>query len=276
MKNWVNDRPSSFVYAAKPYSALRGRAVQRIWSESEEKMLTQSRARHFVSILLILVLAAPPMWAASGSKEFKQGKKAEAAGDFDKAVEFYQLAVDKNGKNTEYVSSMHRMRFTAAMKHVDKGHQLRDTGKLDEALVEFQAAMRLDPGTAIADQEANRTMQMIEMRKKSATPDVEVLTPQQAKQRDYEQKMMRVESPAELAPKGLVPAMKMTNESKIVFETIGKLAGVNVLTDPGYQNKRITLELATPTTLEQALDYAGILSSTKWAPLSPNSIVIYQ
>ena len=50
-------------------------------------MLTQSKGRQFVTILLVLALAAPPTWAAKGSAEFKAGKKAESTGDYDQAVQ---------------------------------------------------------------------------------------------------------------------------------------------------------------------------------------------
>src|SRR5258708_20746254 len=94
--------------------------------------------------------------------------------------------------------------------------------------------------------------------------------------RNYEARMSQAESPAELMPVSRKPInMHMTNESKIVFETIGRLAGINVLTDPDYQGKRVTIDLVN-STLEQALDYAGILSKTLWTPISGNSIIIYQ
>src|SRR5258708_4977461 len=164
------------------------------------------------------------------------------------------------------------------MKHVDAGHRLRDQGQLEAALAEFRLALTLDPGTVIADQEATRTAQMIEQVQAGKKAE-DVLTPQQQKQRDYENRLMRAEGPAELMPVSRSPInLKMTNESKIVFETIGKLAGspgINVLTDPDYQSRRITVDLVN-STLEQALDYAGILAKTKWAPISSNTIVIYQ
>ncbi len=235
--------------------------------------------RSFLALLLVLVMAVPPVSASvfksAGSTEFKNGQKAEAAGDYDTAVEWYQKAYDKDRKNMNYETTLRRTRFTAGIKHVDAGHKLRDLGKLDEALEHFRKARIIDPSTAISEQEMNRTLLMIEARKASDTA-AEALTPQQKAKSDYEKRMMRAEGPAELQPVSSARInARWTNESKVIFETIGKLAGINVLTDPDYQSRRITVELVN-STLEQALDYTAILSKTKWTPISSNSIVIYQ
>jgi general secretion pathway protein D len=251
-------------------------------------MLTQSTGCHaegtrvgmrsFLTLLLVFALVMPPasasVFGGAGATEFKNGQKAEAKGDFDSAVAWYQKAFDKDRKNMNYETALRRTRFTAGMKHVDAGHKLRDLGKLDEALVEFQKARMMDSSTAISEQEINRTLAMIEARKISNNA-ADALTPQQREKSEYEKRMMRAEGPAELMPVSRAPInVRMTNESKVVFETIGKIAGINVLTDPDYQGRRITVELIN-STLEEALDYACIQSKTKWSPISSNTIVIY-
>jgi general secretion pathway protein D len=222
---------------------------------------------------------APPapatIFGSVGSAEFKNGQKAEAAGDFDTAVSWYEKAYDKDRKNANYETALRRIRFQAGMKHIDAGHKLRDLGKLDEALEEFRKARAMDASVAIGEQEIGRTLAMIEARKASNNA-ADAMTPQQREKSAYEKRMMRAEGPAELMPVSRTPInVRMTNESKTVFETIGRLAGINVLTDPDYQSRRITVELNN-STLEQSLDYAAILSKTKWAPISSNTIVLYQ
>lgn len=228
-------------------------------------------------LALIFLLVAPAAQASKASSFFKDGQKAEAAGNYDLAVTLYQKAFEADRKNPQYMSALRRTRFVAAMKHLDAGHKLRDQGKLDEALVEFQKSLAMDPSTSIAEQEIGRTQQAIDARKaRPAGSTEETLTPQQTRQREFEKKMSTAEAPAELAPTTRTPMnFRATNDSKIIFETIGKNFGINVLTDPDYSGKRITVELVN-VTLEQALDYAGILSKTLWAPITPNTIVIYQ
>src|SRR4029077_20620801 len=58
-----------------------------------------------------------------------------------------------------------------------------------------------------------------------------------------------------------------------ILETIGKLAGVNVLFDPDFVTKRITVEL-NGVSLEDALDQTAVLTKTFWKPLTRNTILV--
>ncbi len=69
-------------------------------------------------------------------------------------------------------------------------------------------------------------------------------------------------------------ALKVTNESKFVYETIGKIAGINVLFDPDYQSRKLTIELNGGTTFQEALDIVALESRTFWRPVTPNTIFV--
>ena len=62
-------------------------------------------------------------------------------------------------------------------------------------------------------------------------------------------------------------------ESKVVFETIGKLAGINVLFDSDYNDEKITFDLKN-VTLYEALDYTSLLAKAFWKPLTRNAIFV--
>ncbi len=73
-----------------------------------------------------------------------------------------------------------------------------------------------------------------------------------------------------------VTNLKMANQTvKVLYETLGKLTGVNVLFDSDFvePTKKFSIDL-TNSTLEQALDYVAILSKTFWKPLSANAIFV--
>src|ERR1035441_3705771 len=60
-----------------------------------------------------------------------------------------------------YRAAFERVRFEAAASIVHNGQKLREDGKLDEAVAEFQKALAIDPSLFIAKQELNRTLKMI-------------------------------------------------------------------------------------------------------------------
>jgi len=80
--------------------------------------------------------------------------------------------------------------------------------------------------------------------------------------------------PPEIKPLSRAPInLKMSNDAKVVFDTIGKLAGLTVIYDPDLQQKRISTELNN-VTLEQALDITCLQSKTFWKPVTENIIMI--
>jgi len=81
-------------------------------------------------------------------------------------------------------------------------------------------------------------------------------------------------SPPQLKPLSREPVnLKMTNDARIIFETIGKLAGLSVLLDPDFTSRRISVELSN-VTLEQALDAVCAESKSFWKPLTSGVILI--
>ena len=73
-------------------------------------------------------------------------------------------------------------------------------------------------------------------------------------------------APPELKPLSREPInLKMTNDARVVYETIAKLAGLSVIFDPDFTSRRITAELPN-VTLEQALDAVSLESKAFWKP----------
>src|SRR6202047_4578722 len=66
----------------------------------------------------------------------------------------------------------------------------------------------------------------------------------------------------------------MTNNAKIVFETIAKLAGITVIFDPDFPARRIPAELDN-VTLQQALDIASLEAKAVWKPVTENIIFVF-
>jgi len=214
-----------------------------------------------------------------GDKFLAQGKDREARKDWDGALDFYNQALAEDPSDPGYQLEVHQARFQASQAHVSKGLKLRKDGSLAPALLEFQKAYGLDPSSSVAEQEIKTTLQMIEReKKKGADSDTRGLTPSQLAKRNSEEKLDSMLGVPELRPLNAQPInLKMNGQpTKILFETVGKLAGINVLFDPDLkENNKQSIEL-TGATLSQALDYLAMVSKTFWKPVSANTIFVAQ
>src|SRR5947209_8189556 len=86
---------------------------------------------------------------------------------------------------------------------------------------------------------------------------------------DYDTALIHYERALKADPYNL----KMTNDARIVFETVAKLAGLTVIFDPDFAARRITTEISN-VTLEQALDIVALQSKAFWKPVTSNIIFV--
>jgi len=211
--------------------------------------------------LAVLVLAGCP----KGNQEFNQGKKSEAIDDYDSAVVHYDRALKADPLNTEYKLKLMRLRFEAGQYHVDEGRKLREMGNLQLALAEFQKALMIDPASPIARQEIQNTMDAL------AKSAAEKAAPPAAPAEEHPKVMA---GPPQLKPLSRAAInLKMTNDSRVIFDTVAKLAGLTVVFDPDFTSRRIAAEL-TAVTLEQALDIVALESKAFWKPVTNDIIFV--
>jgi general secretion pathway protein D len=223
--------------------------------------------RPALAFLLLFALILPSS-ADTAKSLYKKGQIAEARQNYEQAYDFYKQAYDQNPQDISYRSAYERLRFLAAASHVHRGQLLREAGRLEEAMAEFQKAAEIDPASAIAKQEIKVTQQMINGAKGPA-PQASAPMPTEL------QKMVQeAAGPVELQSIPNVPInLKITEDSKVIYETIGKLAGINVLFDPDYTSRRIKVELNS-VSLEEALQIVALESKTFWRPVTPNTIFV--
>ena len=218
---------------------------------------------------LLVAVAALPALADKAKDLFNKGQDAEARKDYVAAYDLFRQAYDLHPKDLRYRASFERTRFEAASSLVHQGQILRDDGKLDEAVAQFQKALEIDPSLFIAKQELLRTQKMINDQK---NPPPQAAAPPNS----LERKVREAAGPVELAPISNVPiTVKLTDKSDMVYRTIGQLAGINVLFDPDYTPRQIKVEL-NGVTLEDALEITALQSKTFWRPVTPNTIFVAQ
>lgn len=250
-------------------------------------MFRISNLRDFCAFLGCLLILYP--WTASplqarnrkGDKLVKQGKIAEDKRDYDTALEFFEQALITDPSDAGYRILVQRMRFFSSQKHVDDGRRIRTQGDLEKALDEFMKAIQKDPSSAIAIQEWNKTQEMLE-REKATGPQAgndRGLTLSQRAAKEAEERIGSMLAPPELKPiNRTIQSLKMNSQPpRVLYETLGKLAGLNVVFDPQYQNtsgrQSYNVELNNAS-IESALDYLAVLTKTFWKPLTENTVFV--
>jgi general secretion pathway protein D len=222
-----------------------------------------------VAVVLLVVLGLLPAIADKAKSIYEKGQDAEARQNYEAAYELYKQAYDLKPKDLRYRTSFERMRSKAAQTIVHHGVVLREQGKMEEALAEFQKAAQIDPSLFSAQQELKRTLQMIN---DARNPPPQAAGPPSS----LERKIREAGGPVELAPISNVPiTVKLTEDSKVIYQTVGQLAGINVLFDPDYTSRRIKVEL-NGVTLEEALQITALESKTFWRPVTGNTIFVAQ
>jgi len=218
--------------------------------------------------LLVATLTLPAL-ADKAKDLFAKGQDAEARQHYEDAYNFFKQAYDLKPKDLRYRAAFEHSRFEAAATIVHRGQKLREDGKLDQAVAEFQKALEIDPSLFIAKQELTRTLKMINDQQNPPPPTAGIPP-------SLEKKVREAAGPVELAPISNIPiTVKITDKSDTVYRTIGQLAGINVLLDPDYTPRPIKVEL-NGVSLEEALQITALESKTFWRPVTSNTIFVAQ
>ncbi len=219
------------------------------------------------SLLLCVGFGLLAAGCPKGQPDYNQGKKAETIQDYDAAFAYYQKAAKADPYNANYKIKLNRVRFEASESHVKRGVELRKQGDLQGAASEFQRAQAMDPSSPVADQELRKTVEMIAEKNRAADAAAEPpADPNEA---------TLAASPPEIKPLSRAPInLKMPNqEAKIIFDTIGKLAGLTVIYDPDFPARRISVELNN-VTMEQALEIVSLETKAFVKPVTENIIFV--
>lgn len=214
-------------------------------------------------VVLSVVLAG---YADDANAAFKRGLKAESNNNYDEAFQAYSQAHSLKPKDARYFTAFTRLRFYAATEHIRRAQALREGGKLQEAVVEFERAAAIDPTNFTAKLEAHRTEDLL---KKQAHAE-EAPKPPLA----LDKAAQEAAGPVELQPlSNTLINLRLTETSTMIYKTIGKLAGINVLFDQDYKPQKITVEL-NDVTLREALNTVALQTKTFWEPTSSNTILV--
>ncbi len=204
--------------------------------------------------------------ANQANADYSDGRKAETLQDYDTALVHYERALRAEPANAEFKLREMHARYSAGQFHLEQGEKALQKGDLQQALTEFQKTQALDPSNTAADQQVKHTLELLSAKSANVTP--RAVDPNASDDADL------LPEPPRLKPLSTEPInLKMTNDARVAFETIAKLAGLSVIFDPDFTSRRIPVELPN-VTLEQALDAVSLESKAFWKPLTPSVIFV--
>ncbi|MEK6397494.1 MAG: type II and III secretion system protein, partial [Terriglobus sp.] len=213
-------------------------------------------------------LAIPTAHAQSASSWSKRGADAEVREDWDAAFEAYRQAHLLKPNDLRYKTHFERARFSAAAAHVDRGRVLRQSGDVHGALTEFERALAIDGSNQSAQQEITVTERML-----ANTPTSSLNMPASI---GPSPELASLGEPLRLKPVSSDPlTLSMVEDTKVLYQAIGKQAGLNVIFDPDYTSRRIQLDLKN-VSLADALRILGTESGTFYKPVTSNTIFVAQ
>jgi general secretion pathway protein D len=219
---------------------------------------------------VLLGVLAPLLLAESPESSYKKGVRAEAKRNLDVAFEAYKQAHEKKPYDPKYMAAYLRVRAVAAAKHIEAGEELRDFSKLQEALAEFRLAIQIDGSNYAAQQDLRRTADQIQKQ----TAESERPPRQKAEASAIQKAAANAGGPIVLnyIP-GTPISMHLISTADVIYKTIGKIAGLNVLIDPDYKPQKVNFELKD-VSVGEALAMIAMQSKTFWQPVSPNTIMV--
>jgi general secretion pathway protein D len=194
--------------------------------------------------------------ACATTSALRAGNVAEQAEDFDRAVAEYERAVRERPNDNAAKQFLQRAKLRASADHYARGRRLAGTGKLEEALLEFQVAAELTPANGDVDRALRETRVLLRSKIEVSAEGKTRLETLIDSTRDS--------SPSGFdLPRGVILADSLVFRSagtRDILTAIGHFSGVNVVFDPQFRDQNLTIDLRN-STLEDALQ--AVTSSTR-------------
>ncbi len=203
-----------------------------------------------------------------GSTVFREARKAEVRKDWDTALIKYEKALQAEPENAKYLIHEKLVRTEASLFHLKQGRRLLAGGRSDEASGEFQRAVSIDPTNEAAAQELGRLL----TRQAAAKRAREETLQQALKAREEAAGAAGVQLkpwPAEPLAHLRIPSA----DSRKVYETLAKLADLNVAFASDFQARPVSVDL-TNVKIEDAFRVVSYQTKTFWRPVTPNTILV--
>jgi general secretion pathway protein D len=204
------------------------------------------------ALILILVLAAAGCQTLS--LDYRQGVRAEMNQNYEDAVVQYQKAALSHPNEAVYRIALVRARTMASLFYLHSARTLVVQNKKKEAELSYRKCLMFDPQNVMAATELKALL---------APPE------KAAKNGD------RLEGPVKLKGSGEALDLSFRNEVSLrsIFQTMGRVAGVNFLYDDTFRDTNLAIDL-TGKDLQQAVNFLCVASKNFSRVIDERTVII--
>jgi general secretion pathway protein D len=215
-------------------------------------------------LAVVLLLGLGPGCASA----YRQGKAEAEQGNWDAAVARFTKALQGDPGNIRTKIALENARVNASIFHYEQAKKHLAANDLDAAADSLDIAAKYDPGNRSAADD------LLIVRDKIRKRDEE-----RQHRAEYDAMKARAQAirvpVAVLSPRSPVPVVIKYSEASLekILESLGKLAGVNILFDEGYRDKKYTVNLSG-VTFQEALDQITFVNRLFYKVLDQNTLII--
>jgi general secretion pathway protein D len=241
-------------------------------------MKKSAYVRFSITLLLVFSMLSPmAVLAIDGKKHFKEGKKAEDAEQWDKAVEEYALAITDSPKNPEYLLHYRRSLFMASQMFMRRGTSLALDKDYAGGYLAFRKSYAYDPTNELAKSEMERMLRLQQAVENGDKPDAAKNTDGGVKlvPTDYRKPAPQDNPvPQKLEKLRDVPFPSGVNLPFLIRE-LAKDLDLNVLFDAESRldDLKVKIELKN-VTAAKALDYVFLQQNLFFQKVGPRTILV--
>lgn len=218
-------------------------------------------------LLAVVAIGWLALSCGPGSAEYNLAHRAELRKDWDTALVNYDKALVSEPENAKFIIHEKVCRTNASLYHFKQGRTLLANGRVDDAAGEFQKAVSVDPSNLAAAAELNKVLTIqAEAKRQRETKLKEAL-----KSREEE----AIPASVQLKPLSPEPVgrFKLSSDSRKVFETIAKMADLNVAFASDFHPVPVSEDLAN-VKIGDVLTIVCLQTKSFYKVVTPNTILI--
>lgn len=203
-----------------------------------------------------IIIIAVSFWScvSFGPHYYKLGNEAELNKSWDKAIQYYEKAVQENPKEYAYRLALTRVKYSASLAHLQEARRLAAQDNKEGALKECEKALSYDPG--------NRGI-LDEIRRLSQAPPPK-----------EEEKTEIMEYPVKLKVTKEKVELRFTEASlRSIFLALAKHSQVSIIFDELFKDMPLSIDLSGKG-FEEAIGFLCLASKNFYRIIDERTIIV--